>query len=353
MFYLVPFIGISIFCLFDIEAKDTRTLVFGGICICLILLAGFRGDSVDKDYPLYLEYFNAVPAGITFTAPEGYLAEPFYTFIPSLVKLIGLNVACVFFIYALLGVSIKSIVIVRSTPFIFLALLVYYSNFFLLHEMTQIRIGVAFGIFLLGIPFIIERRLFPYTCLILLAVCFHFSATIYWGIYFLGHRRFNKIFYTSLLVLVLPIAILKIDMLSILRVLPLGVFTEKIEFYYGAMSDGTFESTINVLNVMTLVNIFLCIICVWKIDLLQKHFVYAALFVKMYIISLLLFVCFSFMPPLAFRFKELFEAVQILLIPQLVFLFREKYTGRLVVVAISFILFFINVFHTELVKAYF
>lgn len=351
--YVFIFIVIAIFSFFDLPKKEEKILVFIVFCFLLSLFAGFRGPLVGKDYTIYQEYFDLVPAGISFLSPPGFVAEPLYTFIPAFTKLIGLSIVWVFVVYAFLGVFIKGAVIVRSTPFIFLALLVYYSNFFLLHEMTQIRIGVAFGIFLTALPFLYDKKLLRYSCMILLACCFHFSAIIYWAVYFIDHKKLNKKLYFFLILVIFPIALFKIDPISIMRQLHLGVFTEKIEFYYAAMEDGTFDTKINLFNVFTLINIGLCTLFVWKIELLQLHFKYAVLFVKMYVISLLIFVSLAFMPPLAFRMKELFEAVQFLLIPQIVYLFKGKYLGRVIVVSIAFILFFINVFHLELVKAYF
>jgi len=350
--YFLIFFVITIFCIFDIDDQVDKLFVFWAICVGLIFLAGFRPAEASTDYVNYLEFFREIKPGLTFYE-KGSFSEPFYNFIPAFIKFLGINVIYAFLVYAILGVTFKGIAIIKLTPLIFLSLLIYYSNFFLLHEMTQIRIGVAIGLYLIGVPFIITKNIFKFSIIMLLAVCFHFSAILLWLTYFMNHNTFSRKKYITIIGIALPLTLLKLDLLSFLRFLPLGVFAEKIDFYYGAMQTGAFTTEINVFNIVTLINILVCLIFIWKIELFQARFRYSILFVKMYILSLIIFMLLSFMPPLAFRFRELFEVVQIILLPQLFFLFKEKLVGRLIVISLASLLFYMNVVHVSLVGPYF
>lgn len=352
LIYFVIFFIIAAFCFFDIEDKRDKLLIFWSMCLALAVFAGLRSAEASTDYENYLQFFKDIKPGITFYDPDSF-SEPFYNFIPAFIKLLGINVLFAFLVYSILGVFSKGMAIVNLTPLVFLSLLIYYSNFFILHEMTQIRVGVAVGIYLIGTRYILKRELVKFSLLMIFAICFHVSAIILWLTYFIGRTEFNKKKYIILILAVLPIPLLKLDVLSLSRSLPLGVFTDKIDIYYSAMETGIFSSDINVFNVVIILNIILCFTFIWKIELFQRHFRYSILFVKMYIIGLILFMFLSFMPPLAFRFRELFEIVQIILIPQLYFLFKEKFIGKIVVVSIAFLLFYMNVVHIAIVGPYF
>ncbi len=350
--YIVIFLIILFFCSFEVKNINNRIIIFGTIWFILILLAGLRSAQASTDYEVYLDFFKSIKPGIIFFLRESP-AEPFYNFIPAFVKLLGLPVTISFLIFAIIGVSFKAIAIINSTKLIFFSLLIYYSNFFMLHEMTQIRIGVAIGIYLLGLKYIMNKELLKFSIIIILATCFHFSAIILGLTYFFNLNTFNKKKYLALMILVIPLSILQLDPLFFLKSLPLGVFSEKLEFYYGAMQTGVFEKKINIFNIFTIIDIAICFLFIFKIEFLQTKFKYANLFLKMYVCSLLIFFVLSFIPPLAFRFRELFQSVQILLIPQIIFLFKERYVGKLIVISIGFIMFYINVIHLQLVKNYF
>ena len=104
--------------------------------------------------------------------------EPTFTLISSLVKAVCPWPVLLFVIYASIGVTCKIFAIKRLTSLLFLSLVIYISNVYLLHDMTQIRAGVASGIFLLAIRPLAEHKIFRYTALILLAALFHYSSLL-------------------------------------------------------------------------------------------------------------------------------------------------------------------------------
>lgn len=65
-------------------------------------------------------------------------------------------------IYAILGVTLKLIAIRRYSLLPIFSIFTYISMYFILHEMTQIRAGVATAIFLFALEDIKDRNLKGY-----------------------------------------------------------------------------------------------------------------------------------------------------------------------------------------------
>ena len=110
--------------------------------VLLFVLAGFRKGSQFPDYSSYLILYEDIKSG-------DVIVELSFLYIAKLVHFIFNNVLFLFLIYALIGVSLKLKSIRQLTDLWLLSLVVYASNFFILHEMIQIRVGVYAGFLLL------------------------------------------------------------------------------------------------------------------------------------------------------------------------------------------------------------
>ena len=112
-----------------------KSILFFVLGFILILIAGFRSEEVVRDYVNYVTYFH----------DRDFLAvEPAFVVISKIIySLIGPYPIYLFLLFAILGVSFKLIAIKQLTEQWFLSLVIYLSNFFILHEMTQIRAGIA------------------------------------------------------------------------------------------------------------------------------------------------------------------------------------------------------------------
>ncbi len=325
------------------------------LMFCLLILslfAGLRPAKASTDYENYFEVFNNAPNAITFIDRIGN-AEPFYIFIPSFFKFIGFPIISSFVLYAFLGTFLKGIAIMKYSKYWFVSLIVYFSNFFLLHEFTQIRIGVAIGIYLLSIPFIFKRNFLLFALAITLACCFHYSAIILLSTFWISDKPLNKPIYLLCILGSLIIGILKIDLISLLSYLPISFIKEKTEFYIGANQSGLFNNQINLFNVFSLIDIFTCIILLKYSRQVSKHQVGFNFLLKLYFISLFFFFLLSSLPAVAYRIREIFQIVQIFLIPCLIFIFKERYVGKIVIVLISLLFLYVQTYYANLVNPYF
>ena len=140
---------------------NKKTLVLFTVALLLIFIAGFRPIGLDRDSPDYVILLNYVSLlNIPFSQANFLDIEPAFWMLVEINRvLFSSNERTFFLIFAIIGVSLKILAINRLSSMPFLSLLAYICLYFVLHEMTQIRAGVASGIFLLAIQDIVNRNL--------------------------------------------------------------------------------------------------------------------------------------------------------------------------------------------------
>ncbi len=312
---------------------ETFYWVFG---LFLILLAGFRdGDSVN-DYSNYLIWFNEIKEGI-------YHGKEFGSIL--LVSLCRTSIS-MFFVYALLGVSFKLLGIRQLSNLWLLSLFTYFSYYFILHEMTQIRAGVASGLILLCIKPIYDRDWKRFLFFAIMASLFHYSALIVFPLWFLSHHIHKK-----MLALSIPISFLIYFIgLDLILNIPITVVQEKMTLYKSLQASGSKEwNNINVFNLVFLVKIAVFYLLLWKYDLIEANNKYVPIIMKVYCLSICALPLFAAMPVVSFRISELYGIVEVVLLPFIVYIVKPKQLGRGVVTLIGFVILLITIFYNNLI----
>jgi hypothetical protein len=183
---LFVFILIIILSITDTKNKYYNNFIFYFFTIILFSICAFRPSGIDRDYETYVSAFNGDNI-------SNAIFEPSFIFISYIVTtFFKSNTIYLFIIYALLGVVIKSFAIKKIANFFLLSFLLYFSYFFILHEMTQIRIGAACTIFLLSIPSLYNKSKLKYFIYVTLAITLHFTAILLIFLWFIDHRKLNK-----------------------------------------------------------------------------------------------------------------------------------------------------------------
>lgn len=325
------------------------------IAVILILIAGLRHPGVDSDSETYIDVFNKFGSPLTYFKDYSVNSffEPAYYLIPSIVAIhFGLNYLWVFLIFAILGISLKFIAIFKLTDFAFLSVLVYYSHFFILHDMTQMRSGVASAILLLCIPEIQRRNFLRFLFLIAVGFLFHYSIIIFLPIYFLDAKQINKKLYLPLLFVPYILHFFKFNIISILQIFKLGILSDKIQLYNDLLELDIFGG-INIFNVLFLVQLISCTVFIIKSDLLLKNNKYSLLLLKIYCIAAASFVLFSNIPVIAFRISELLGIVQIILMPFFLYIVKPKYVALAMVIIFALVYISNDLIHVSLLRPYF
>lgn len=318
-------------------------IIFLLIGLTLVLTAGFREVGLDRDSRSYAQSINSIES---YRDADLLKTEPSFWVVSYVARyLFDDPVTGTFLIFALVGVGVKLYAIYRLSIMPYLSIFVYLCFYFILHEMTQIRVGAASAIFLLAIPDIYNKNLAKFLLKTLIAVMFHYLAIIMLPLYFLNGHKINKKLYLLLPLIGILCVFLPFLGSSILRgVIPFlpKFLSYKIDVYSGLMGlEGH-----NVFNTLYLSFIGLHFFCLLNIRAFKCN--YDILLIKIFSIMLFLFYSCSFMSVLAFRISEFLGVVLIVLLPHFALCFKQRILSTCVVILYSSLAFINNVFIQKL-----
>ena len=319
------------------KQNRSNVILFG---IILILIATFR-DGADRDYYNYVAYYDSIQIGDIFI-------EPTFWLISLLVRVILFdNVIFLFLIYAILGVGLKMMAIKELTNLWLLSIAIYISFYYILQDLTQIRSGVATGIFLLSLKPLYERKLKLYIVHCTIAAAFHYSAILLFPLVFLRGQKMNIWLYATLIPASYSLYFLGISFYEILAYIPIDFIQQKVILYIrlAGISDG---ETLNVFSNLQLMRCSICFFILWKKDLIHEHNRYVLLLIKIYIISIALFVLFVDIPVFAFRASELLGIVEIIVVPLLIYAFASSRLRLVFPMIVGAFLIYIQLFYIGL-----
>ena len=306
----------------------------------MILIAGLRPDDVDNDYKNYVDmYYNSFEID----------TEPTFIFIASFVEFFINNVVGLFFIYAFISLVIHIVSIKKLTSLWFLSLLVYMSNYYLLHEMNQIRVGVSAGFFLLALYHLCNGERRKYLLIALFATLFHYTAFILFAFAFFDGKPFKKWQYYFYMAIIPVAYVLYFLHISVLTTIPIPYFEEKLRLYQALQAGGGMWDEINVFNLVLLTKIAMTLFLLWKSSLVYEYNKNVYLLLKIEIISIASWVALYEMPVVAMRMSELLGIVEIVLFPMLYYTVKPAWLGKVVVMTVAGVLLFISLFYNKVV----
>ena len=342
-YYLLFVLFVAIAILDDKLTKKAKAQILFLSGILLILFAGFRSDKVGADYETYEMLYQSIQSSSDlFANPLQFFGnsklEPSFLIISSFIKAhFNDGIKVLIFLYAILGISLKIKAIQKTSDYKLLSLLIYFSSIFFLHDMNQIRAGVAIGFLLLSIPYIVEKNFKMFFFLLLIAVFFHYSAIIFGLFYFVNNKKLNQTFYILILIIPIIFCLLKLDVINLLCKFEFGIFSEKIREY--SELQKTAHSKINIFNFGILLQIVVSLFFIKNAKKSKNK--YAVILTKISCFGVAFFYLFSSAPVIAFREFELLSCVQIFLIPLSIDLVKPKVFAQLFVVVIS-LAYFLN-----------
>jgi hypothetical protein len=287
--------------------------------ILLILIAGLKPIGFDRDSQNYVQILDGPVRGFF----SNY-REPLYLLIIELNRILFSSSPTGFFlIFAILGVSLKIHAIGQLSLAPIVSIFVYIPLYFILHEMTQIRAGVASALFLLSLIDLRAGNKLLFVLKIALGTMFHFSAIIGLVIIRLNTTKIYKPLYLALPIVGLALSVL-LPVISLLEYLiafaPVFV-SSKLNLYLTLLSEGK-HSRINVFNFY-----FISVAVIYYFAIIHSDFFkskYDILLVKITGIMLFSFYGLSSIPVLSFRISEYFGVVLIILLANMMKMFRQK-----------------------------
>ncbi len=329
-------------------------LIFVGIS--LISLAGFRGMDVSRDYLGYQYAFDHIRDFLPDDT-GGYFSvyEPGFIGVVIFFKIFFIQnygLAIMLF-FASLSIAIKFFVFDRFAINPYLVILLYFSHYFILHEMTQIRIGFAISIFLLSLIFYFKNNYKAYTAMILLATLFHYSALLYLILLFIRKESFNRVIYSGLLFVSIFLGFAKMPLFNLVGdVFSIGGSSGKLNTY-GAIIEYGLADDIKVFNVVNLTKILCSIYLMFAIPkyelITDKKLIF---FLKCNIISIFTLSLFSSLPSIAFRISDVFSVATVFNYAYLAKYLPFNKFNVWFVVLIAGMMFYLNVIYGDLLQPY-
>ena len=332
--FLLFFISLC-FCITKTKETHNKILISLTYIISLIIIT-FKEELGGTELPDLLMYKSYFEENIKNIDLRSTFIEPSFYIIAEFTKIIGGDFHLFVLFYGFLSVTIKYQAIIKYSSSIKLSLLTFFSYFFLLQSVIQIRAGVATSIFLISIGYIYEKKIFKYILSCISAIIFHISSLILVPLYFLNPKHLNGKLYKLILLFSLTIPIIGKSLIEIIiPLIPSGIIQTKIsgyltysnseEFYYG-----------NYIGVI--LRLLIAILIINNIEKINSKHKY--ILVKIYAIAITLFFCLSSLPIVAGRVLEYLQVVEILLIPYLLYCLKNKKIALVLILLYSFFIFY-------------
>ena len=366
--YFITFLILTILSLYEISSKNKNSIQINIFVILtaiwLVFITGFRGP-VYGDYCTYWYFFEALPSLVDYffwsvPIPGDISTEWTYNILfPMLIKTFTENHLAYFTFVPIVTIGIYFFTIKKMSPIIFLSLLIYCSHAFLYKELQQIRSGLGSSLILLSIYFLSISKPYGYISSYIIASFIHVTSSLsILGIfvkYAISLFKQKKTIMLFLLVLTIIIGStgLPINMLSYLE----GLIQLPVKYYVykdpiGGAGSTNFYSIGIFGNITTVKYIFFSFISIIFYDELAKRSIYFKYTFFFYFTGTLWIIFFNDFAIIATRIASIFTVAELILLPQLVFLFKEKGIAFIFLIMFAFLQLLTNLFVLSNVPTY-
>lgn len=315
--------------------------IFVGIILCIV--AGFKDINSVNDadtYEYLFEHYDdpILAKGVEFS----------FLWLSSLLYPTFHSVRSIFLLYAFLSIPAKLYAIKKLSPIIFLPLLIYISNIYILHDLTQIRAAVASGFFLISIYYLsLGKKIYAFG-FILVSFFFHYSSLSLLPLLLLSNKKMNnkqKSIWGSIILLGYIVYFLHINLLVSI---PIPYISDKISVYQELTEKGIAgNDQINVFNMVFLVNILVFYYNLFFYDTICHYFKPATLILKIQALSLFFFPAFAIVPAIGFRLSELYGIVNIFAYVNIFYTIKQKSIGITVTLIAGLTILMINLLYNH------
>ncbi len=314
-----------------------NNILYYSFFFILFLYAGFRPLDICVDVLGYQQYYE----------DSNFDVEISYRLISTGVKFFFGDFRYLLLIYAAIGVYLKFRAINLLSDYPWSALVVYYPTYYLLHEFTQIRAGIASGLLLIAIPYLKNRKSAYFFGISTIAVFFHVSAIIFYPLYFIVNDKLELKHVVYILTAFFLVFVMQIE-LEYLNILNYTSYLSLKANYY-IESQASHGISLNIFNRIYLYKYGVLLFFIWNFASF-KRIPYFACLLKIYALSIFIYLFMSKNVILAMRFSELLGVVEIILTPYIFYFFRSKNVGHFFIAIVSFSYLLISIYHVELIR---
>lgn len=316
--------SIFIFYFFLLQGKFSKNIFYMIMLLPLLLIVAIRPFNWGADAGTYIEMYNMVNAG------QKINTEITFSFLSKIVFLFGNCVKLLFIFYAFISLNLKIKSIERNSCLPVFSFLLYFSCWFILHDVYQIRVGTAIAVAYFSIPYLCEKKYLKFLLLAFLATLFHAQAALLFLLVFLPKKKINIYSALTLCFVILSsyaVYFLHIDLLSgILSVLTKLKLprAEQLKYYYSISQSGIINlGKINAFSPIVLVRLFLSLILLFQYKKLNQ-FPYYPVLIRILILSFAVRMFFYPVPVIGMRIYEFFTCFDVFVFPLFFKIIKEK-----------------------------
>ena len=257
------------------------------------------------------------------------VTEPTFIYLSRLCLSLGFGITVLFFTYALLAIPLKLMMLWKMTPFVFSSMIVYVGIYFPLHDVVQIRCGVAVALLYLAIIPLEKRQYLLTTILFVLAILFHYSSVAFLPILLMGNMKIGK-YWKWVLGAAIPICLLLyIANFSAFSLIPKSLIEGKLDMYKEISDAGVWEPYVLYKQITFLAEFALLYLFIFYYDTIEKHCIYAHILIKVLALEMGYLILFSEIEVLGNRLHELFGMYNVLAFTQCTYFIKPRYAVRI------------------------
>nr|WP_194928626.1 EpsG family protein [Citrobacter freundii] len=314
------------------------------ICAILFLFQVNKPIGLDVDSVAYYDLIINGDRSIS-----GYTLEPVFRLLIDFCNLISDSpFRFLLAFYFCISVCIKVYCIKRDSDYIFLSFIAYVAFYSILHDVVQIRVGLAAAIFLLSINDIANKNFTHFLLKVVLATLCHYSALLALPLYILNNQVFNKYKWLVLLIISIMFGILNSHFVNLFSTMVLnipGAIGAKLQRYIVLAREGVHSDIVlfNFYNMfLTLIAVFFCFYSKYL------NGAFRIISIKIFVLSQCSFYILSFLPVLAFRVSEFLGVTIVYLFTYFILIVKNKKTMYCALLILLICIFIFNL----LVKSY-
>lgn len=301
-----------------------KALALVTIGIALVCISTFK-PMTTADASNYEAYFYLYDDTIVELS-----VEPSYRYLSRLYLSFGFGITAIFLTYALLAIPMKLALLWKLTPFVFTCMIVYMGIYYPLHDVVQIRCGVATAFLLFAMVPLEKRQYFKALLLTLVAAIFHYSSLAFMPIFLLGNMKVGK-YWKWLLGISIPICLaLYIAGFSVFSFIPSSMTEGKLDIYKDMSDMGLWgKNYVPYKNLIFAAEFSLLYFFIYYYDTIKEHCTYAHILIKVLALEMGYFILFAEVEVLGNRLHELFGMFNVLAYTQCLYCIKPRYVVRI------------------------
>lgn len=325
------------------QFKDNYKLAYFFTFLLMLAVATFRDPSVGVDGGTYKQWFETIPPITQWLDPNFSFdnvvirnAELSFTIFSGIAKVFSSHISSLFFIYALISLVAHFYsfhrYIFKGNLFqkhehilpslLFLTILLYYMDGYILRDLAVMRLGAGIGVSLLAIEPLYYKKNLKFFIITGIAIFIHAATLILILPWFLSLTNLIESRLTMIGGLILSILVGSVGISDyLISVLPnLGYVTNKVINY----SESKYAQEIGFFSFINILNILIFLILLYFKKYLEKRNIFFNILMLFFVSGTYIRFIFNDFGILGGRFGNILTSCYVIIIPLLLTCYTPK-----------------------------